>query len=364
MFDFEPTDEQRVLIDARPADSRANESSRSPPQVCDRESRFPKDVFDQALRDRSRQPHLCLPSTAARARAISIRSSIPEELAYGCSGIQTSMTANTLALTPIVLAGSEEQKQKYLDLARARARPWPRTRRAKPSMGSDVAAMQCRATRDLRRRLGLERHQTVDHERVALELLRDLRDRGPVAKAPRHRGIHRRARAGRRRSPGRHEDNDSASGRATPLSGRPRRMQFASLRPIGPRSPGRASSSPWRPSTRRVPTSGRSRSASCGAASTKCLAYAREQVSPSASRSPSINSSRRCWPRCRSASSASPPFSSARPEHESRPRHPRSAGLVVRQGVRGRRGDADGRRRGAGLRRVRPRLGDLTRSRS
>jgi len=37
-----------------------------------------------------------------------------EELAWGCAGMYTSIMANTLATTPIVLFGSEEQKQKFL----------------------------------------------------------------------------------------------------------------------------------------------------------------------------------------------------------------------------------------------------------
>ncbi|MCU0287627.1 MAG: acyl-CoA dehydrogenase family protein, partial [Acidobacteria bacterium] len=37
-----------------------------------------------------------------------------EELAWGCSGMYTSMMANTLATTPIVLFGTEEQKKEYL----------------------------------------------------------------------------------------------------------------------------------------------------------------------------------------------------------------------------------------------------------
>lgn len=37
-----------------------------------------------------------------------------EELGWGCSGMYTSMMANTLALTPIVQFGTEEQKQKFL----------------------------------------------------------------------------------------------------------------------------------------------------------------------------------------------------------------------------------------------------------
>jgi acyl-CoA dehydrogenase len=37
-----------------------------------------------------------------------------EELAWGCAGMYTSMMANTLATTPIVLFGSEEQKKEFL----------------------------------------------------------------------------------------------------------------------------------------------------------------------------------------------------------------------------------------------------------
>ncbi len=37
-----------------------------------------------------------------------------EELGWGCSGMYTSMMANTLALTPIVKFGTKEQKEKFL----------------------------------------------------------------------------------------------------------------------------------------------------------------------------------------------------------------------------------------------------------
>ncbi|MBN2310216.1 MAG: acyl-CoA dehydrogenase family protein [Candidatus Hydrogenedentes bacterium] len=39
---------------------------------------------------------------------------VTEELGAGCMGMATSIMANALALTPIVLFGNEEQKQKYL----------------------------------------------------------------------------------------------------------------------------------------------------------------------------------------------------------------------------------------------------------
>lgn len=37
-----------------------------------------------------------------------------EELAWGCAGMYTSIMANTLATTPIILFGNEEQKKKFL----------------------------------------------------------------------------------------------------------------------------------------------------------------------------------------------------------------------------------------------------------
>lgn len=39
---------------------------------------------------------------------------INEELAWACSGIQTALMLNNLAAWPIILAGNEAQKQRYL----------------------------------------------------------------------------------------------------------------------------------------------------------------------------------------------------------------------------------------------------------
>jgi acyl-CoA dehydrogenase len=43
-----------------------------------------------------------------------INTIVCEELAWGCAGMYTSIMANTLAITPIVLFGSDEQKKKFL----------------------------------------------------------------------------------------------------------------------------------------------------------------------------------------------------------------------------------------------------------
>src|ERR1700722_15568578 len=144
MFDFEPTEEQRALIET----ARRFTRERIIPiaAACDRESRFPKEVFDEAHSIGLVNP--TLPEAYGGSGLSDVDSSfITEELAYGCSGIQTSMTANTLGLTPIKLGGTEEQKKKYLGwLAKEPVIVSYAT--SKPSMGSDVAGMQCRATKD------------------------------------------------------------------------------------------------------------------------------------------------------------------------------------------------------------------------
>jgi acyl-CoA dehydrogenase len=144
MFDFEPTEEQRALVDT----ARRFTKERIIPiaAACDRESRFPHDVFEAAHAIGLVNP--TLPAEYGGAGLSDVDSSlITEELAYGCSGIQTSMTANTLAMTPIKLAGSEEQKKKYLAWLAGEA-IFASYATTEPGAGSDVAGLQTRATKD------------------------------------------------------------------------------------------------------------------------------------------------------------------------------------------------------------------------
>jgi acyl-CoA dehydrogenase len=144
MFDFEPTEEQKALIET--ARRFARERIIPIAAECDRDAKFPKHVFDEAHSVGLVNP--TLPAEYGGAGLSDVESSfITEELAYGCSGIQTSMTANTLGLTPIKLAGSDEQKKKYLGwLVREPVMVSYAT--SEPGAGSDVAGLQCRATKD------------------------------------------------------------------------------------------------------------------------------------------------------------------------------------------------------------------------
>jgi acyl-CoA dehydrogenase len=144
VFDFEPTEEQRALVET--ARRFARERIIPIAAECDRDAKFPMAVFEEAHAIGLVNP--TLPAEYGGAGLSDVDSSLmTEELAYGCSGIQTSLTANTLGLTPIKLAGTDEQKKKYLGWLVSKP-SMVAYATSEPSMGSDVAAMQCRASTD------------------------------------------------------------------------------------------------------------------------------------------------------------------------------------------------------------------------
>ncbi|XP_068604684.1 medium-chain specific acyl-CoA dehydrogenase, mitochondrial [Brachionichthys hirsutus] len=71
---------------------------------------------------------------------------VTEELAYGCTGVQTAIEANSLGQMPVILAGSEEQKRKYL--GRMTEEPLMSAYCVtEPGAGSDVAGIKTRAVK-------------------------------------------------------------------------------------------------------------------------------------------------------------------------------------------------------------------------
>src|SRR3984957_10889505 len=144
MIDFETTEEQRALIET--ARRFAKERIIPVAKECDRESRFPREVFEEAGKIGLVNP--TLPTEFGGAGLSDLDSTfITEELAYGCSGIQTSLTANTLGMTPLKLAGSEAQKKKYLSWL-AQEPIFASYATTEPGAGSDVAGLQTRAVKD------------------------------------------------------------------------------------------------------------------------------------------------------------------------------------------------------------------------
>ena len=71
---------------------------------------------------------------------------VSEALSWGCSGITLCITINTLAALPLIVAGSETQKQEYLGrLAGGKMAAYAVT---EPGAGSDVANIKTMARRD------------------------------------------------------------------------------------------------------------------------------------------------------------------------------------------------------------------------
>ncbi len=71
---------------------------------------------------------------------------LQEEISYGCCGINTSLIANTLASLPLLIAGSDEQKKKFL--GRLVSEPvFAAYCCSEPDAGSDVAGLSTKVTR-------------------------------------------------------------------------------------------------------------------------------------------------------------------------------------------------------------------------
>ena len=134
------SDEHKALIDT----ARRFTKERIIPVAaeCDRDSKFPMDVFRAAW-----ELGLVNPSVPAEYGGPGLgeleNALITEQLAYGCTGIQTSITANQLALTPIRLGGNDEQKKKYLGALMAEP-IMASYCTSEPNAGSDVASLSTR----------------------------------------------------------------------------------------------------------------------------------------------------------------------------------------------------------------------------
>lgn len=71
---------------------------------------------------------------------------VGEEFAYACSGIQTGMMINQLAALPILIAGNEEQKQRYFPSLTEEGKVMSYCM-TEPDAGSDVAGIKTTATK-------------------------------------------------------------------------------------------------------------------------------------------------------------------------------------------------------------------------
>lgn len=140
MLSFRTTEEQDALIDMAARFTR--ERIIPVAAECDRDAKFPREVFQAGWELGLVNPTVP-PEYGGSGLGELDNALIAEQLAYGCTGIQTSMLANTLALTPILLAGSEAQKKKYLGMLTSEPL-FASYCTTEPSGGSDVAGLRTR----------------------------------------------------------------------------------------------------------------------------------------------------------------------------------------------------------------------------
>jgi acyl-CoA dehydrogenase len=110
-MDFSLSTEQREIRDL--ALKFARNEMIPVAQEFDEAGTFPAEIFKKAWE--LGLVNTCIPAEYGGAGFTSLDGVIiSEALAYGCMGMNTSFMANDLALLPIVIGGSDEQKKKFL----------------------------------------------------------------------------------------------------------------------------------------------------------------------------------------------------------------------------------------------------------
>ncbi|MFV8753089.1 acyl-CoA dehydrogenase family protein [Nannocystaceae bacterium ST9] len=143
MFDFAISDEQQQLIDT--ARKFAAEHIIPVAGEYDESEKFPLEMFQKAF-DLSLM-NVEFPEEYGGLGLGTLEGClIAEELAYGCCGISTSIMCNHLGALPLMVAGTEAQKQKWLGRATENLQ-FISYACSEPDAGSDVAGMKARLTK-------------------------------------------------------------------------------------------------------------------------------------------------------------------------------------------------------------------------
>jgi acyl-CoA dehydrogenase len=143
MVDFTLTDEQKALREL--AHDFAEKEIRPVAWEYDKDGTWPADVFAKAHEVGLMNTHV--PEEYGGPGLSYLDGClIEEELSWGCSGITTSLGANGLASAPVILAGSDEIKKKYLGMLVEELK-YASFCLTEPGAGSDVSSMRTRAVK-------------------------------------------------------------------------------------------------------------------------------------------------------------------------------------------------------------------------
>jgi acyl-CoA dehydrogenase len=144
MFDLTLTDEQQALVQT--ARDFAKKEIIPVAGHLDEEGKFPTEVMNKAFA--TGLINFEIPEAyGGLGLSCLTHGLILEEINYGCLGVGTTLAANMLASMPLLVAGSEAQKQKYLSQLTAGKDGKPLYAAyacSEPDAGSDVAGMRTR----------------------------------------------------------------------------------------------------------------------------------------------------------------------------------------------------------------------------
>jgi len=143
VVDLTLTDEQQDLREL--AHNFAMKEIRPVAWDYDRESTWPQEIVEKAWEVGLMNTHL--PEEYGGAALDYLTGClIEEEMGWGCSGIGTSLMCNGLAMTPVILGGSDEIKKHYLGML-AEEPKLASFCLTEPDAGSDVSAMRTTAVK-------------------------------------------------------------------------------------------------------------------------------------------------------------------------------------------------------------------------
>ncbi|HWM86949.1 MAG TPA: acyl-CoA dehydrogenase family protein, partial [Kofleriaceae bacterium] len=143
MLDFSLTEEQKALV----ATARDFTKKEITPVAAryDESGEFPREVFRRAWETGLMNAEVP-EAFGGVGLACLDHCLLQEEIAFGCTGINTSLVANNLAALPLLIAGTDEQKSRFL--GRLTSEPiFAAYCCSEPDAGSDVAGLSTKVTR-------------------------------------------------------------------------------------------------------------------------------------------------------------------------------------------------------------------------
>ena len=145
MIGFQPTDEQREL--QRLAHEFAERELRPIAREWDEREEYPPDLLAKAAR--AGLTSYAIPAEYGGGGVDAVSSAlVSEELSWGCAGLASTIQATMFPVRPLLAAGTDEQKDRYLRRLASEDGVLAAIGFTEPHAGTDLASMRATAQRD------------------------------------------------------------------------------------------------------------------------------------------------------------------------------------------------------------------------